>query len=67
MGHNVDLGFFGMCAIRCKNCGKDLDLSEIDIESDLSTHNPMGFELNIQCQECEFENEIKFRIIQEVN
>ena len=62
MGHNVDLGCFGMCAIRCKKCGKDLDLSEVDIDCDLTTHNPMTFELGLQCYECEENNEIKFSI-----
>jgi hypothetical protein len=65
MGHNIDLNEFGMCAIRCKQCGKDLDLSEVDIDCDLSSHNPMSFELSLQCYECEHDNELKFRIIQE--
>ena len=64
MGHNVDLGSFGMCAIRCKKCGKDLDLSEVDIDCDLTTHHPMSFELNLQCYECEEDNEIKFSILE---
>ena len=64
MGHNVDLGTFGMCAIRCKKCGKDLELDEVDIDCDLTTHNPMCFELNLQCFECEHENEIKFKIVE---
>ena len=65
MGHNVDLGVFGMCAIRCKKCGKDLDLSEVDIDCDVQTHNPMTFELFLRCYECAEENEIKFRIIED--
>jgi len=65
MGHNVDFGLLGLCAIRCKNCGKDLDISEVDIDCDLTTHNPMSFELSLQCCECEEENEIKFKIIEE--
>jgi len=65
MGHNVDLGFFGMSAIRCKKCGKDLDLSEVDIDCDLSTHNPMTFELDLPCYECEEQNNIKFKIVEE--
>ena len=65
MGHNVDLGVFGMCAIRCSKCGKDLDLEEVDIDCDLQTHNPMTFELSLQCFECEENNEIKFRIMEE--
>ena len=67
MGHNVDLGVFGMCSIRCKGCGRDLDLSEVDIDCDINTHNPMGFELNIQCtsEDCETKNEIRFSIKEE--
>ena len=65
MGHNVDLGNFGMCAIRCKKCGKDLDLSEVDIDCDLKTHNPMTFELSLYCMKCEEESEIKFEIKEE--
>ena len=67
MGHNIDLTRFGMCAIRCKKCGKDLDLSEVDIDCDLSTHNSMCFELSLQCYDCEKNNEIKFRIIEVQN
>ena len=65
MGHNVDLTEFGMCSIRCKECGKDLDLTEVDIDCDLNSHNPMCFELSLQCYECEEENEIKFIIKEE--
>ena len=64
MGHNIGLGVFGMCSIRCKRCGKDLDLSEVDIDCDVTTHTPMTFELHLPCYECEKQNEIKFRIIQ---
>ena len=67
MGHNVDFGLLGMCAIRCKKCGKELDISEVDIDCDLGTHNPMSFELSLQCYECEEENEFKFNIIEEKN
>ena len=65
MGHNVDLGCFGMCAIRCKNCGKDLDLYDVDVDCDLKTHNPMCFELSLQCYDCEKGNKFKFRIVEE--
>lgn len=67
MGHNVDLGVFGFCSIRCKGCGRDLDLSEVDIDCDVKTHHPMSFELNLQCCEddCQTENEIKFKIIED--
>lgn len=64
MGHNVDLTEFGMCAIRCKGCGKDLDLSEVDIDCELKSNNPMTFELNLQCYGCDKENELRFRIIE---
>jgi hypothetical protein len=64
MGHNVDLSNFGMCAIRCQQCGAELDLSEVDIDCDLKTHNPMVFELNLQCTECEEENHFKFKIVE---
>lgn len=64
MGHNVDLGFFGMCSIRCKNCGTDLDLSEVDIDCDLTTHNPMCFELDLQCSDCDTDNHFKFKIVE---
>jgi len=67
MGHNVDFRLLGMCAIRCKKCGKELDLSEVDIDCDLGTHHPMSFELSLQCYECEEENEFKFNIIEEKN
>ena len=65
MGRNIDMSEFGMCSIRCKACGKDLDISEVDIDSDLKTHNPMCFELNLPCFECEEQNEIKFSIKEE--
>ena len=65
MGRNIDFREFGMCNIRCKKCGKDLDLSEVDIDSDLKTHHPMHFELNLQCYECEEENEINFRLVED--
>jgi len=65
MGHNVDLGFFGMCAIRCEHCGKILDLSEVDIDCDVTTHHPMEFELNLQCFECNKESEHTFRIVEQ--
>ena len=51
--------------IRCKTCGKDLDLTEVDIDCDLKTHNPMCFELKIYCYECEADNNIKFSIKEE--
>ena len=65
MGHNVDLRLFGMCAIRCKNCGKDLDLSEVDIDCDVKTHHPMEFKLNLQCYDCDKESEYIFRIVEQ--
>jgi len=37
----------------------------MDIDCDLTTHNPMEFELSLQCYECDEENEIKFRVIEE--
>lgn len=64
MGHNVDLGVFGMCAIRCKNCGRELDISEIDIDCDVTTHKPMEFGLSCDCTECEENSEFKFRIVE---
>lgn len=64
MGHNIDLTEFGLCAIRCKSCGKDLDLSEVDIDCDLHTNQPMCFRLDLQCYECEEENEIRFRVVE---
>ena len=64
MGHNVDLREFGLCSIRCKKCGRDLDLSEVDVDCDLNSHNPMCFELNLQCFACEENNNIKFKVIE---
>ena len=64
MGCKVDFRVLGMCSIRCDNCGADLDLSEIDIDCDINTHNPMCFELSLQCVECESENDIKFKIME---
>ena len=64
MGRNIDLGEFGMCAIRCEKCGKDLDISELDIDCDLKSHNPMCFDLSIDCQECDHENNKRFNIIE---
>jgi hypothetical protein len=61
MGHNVDLGMFGM-TLDCQRCKKTLDLTEVDIDCDLKTHNPMCFELSVQCYECEYENNFKFEI-----
>ena len=65
MGHNIDLSGFGLCSIRCEKCGKDLDLSEIDIDCDLTTHQPMNFDLSLQCYECEHNNEKTFSIKEE--
>lgn len=65
MGHNVDLGMFGMCSIRCKNCGKDLELDDVDIDCDLKTHHPMTFELSLTCNKCESENSFIFSIKEE--
>jgi len=64
MGHNVDMRDFGICNLKCINCGSELDdeLSELDIDCDLSTHNPNCFELSISCFNCEFENTIKFEL-----
>jgi len=67
MEHNVDLGVFGLCSIRCSKCGKDLDLSEVDIDCDVQTHHPMSFKLNLQCAECEEENEINFNVVEAKN
>ena len=39
MGHNVDFGSFGM-VVKCIRCKEPLDLSEIDIDCDLTTHSP---------------------------
>lgn len=64
MGHNIDLGMFGMNAIRCKSCGKDLDLSEVDIDCDLKTYHPMQFELSLDCFGCGKKNEFQFRIVE---
>lgn len=65
MGHNVDLGFLGMCAVRCSSCGRDYDLEEIDIDCDVKTHRSMEFELSLQCQHCENEEEKTFRIVED--
>jgi len=62
MGRNIDLREFGLCAIRCRQCGKDLDLSEVDIDCDLKSRHPMSFTLSLTCYECEHENEIEFFI-----
>jgi hypothetical protein len=64
MGHNVDLGTFGLSSIRCKGCGEDLDISEVDIDSDVTTNNPMQFELRIQCADCGKENDFIFKVIE---
>ena len=66
MGHNVDLGNFGL-ALKCKHCKEDLDLSEVDIDCDLKTHHPFEFELNIQCQECNKENEYIFDLCERMD
>lgn len=62
MGQNVDLTEFGLCNLKCKQCKELLDLTEVDIDCDLKTHNPNTFELNIQCFECHKDNEMKFEI-----
>lgn len=62
MGHNIDLSFFGICNLKCKKCKEIIDLSEIDIDCDLNTHNPFYFDLNIQCQECHENTEFNFEI-----
>jgi hypothetical protein len=63
MGHNVDLGSFGM-VVKCSRCKEPLDLSEIDIDCDLTTHSPMSFELSTQCLNCQKENEFVFDILE---
>jgi hypothetical protein len=65
MGRNIDLSEFGLCAIRCSKCGKDYDLSEVDIDCDLKTRHPMNFTLSLQCGECDNEEQKSFRIIEE--
>ena len=64
MGHNIDLTEFGMCAIRC-SCGAELDLTEVDMDCDIKSNNPMKFKLSYQCSDCDKEGEIKFRIVEE--
>lgn len=64
MGHNVDLGVFGI-TLNCKTCKKPLDISEVDIDCDITTHHPMQFTLSIQCLECEKENEFILDICEE--
>ena len=64
MGRNIDLSEFGLCSIRCKKGGKDLDLSEVDIDCDLKSRHPMSFDLDLQCYECDEENNLIFKIIE---
>ncbi len=68
MGHNVDLGVFGI-VLRCQRCKKDLDLSEVDIDCDVLSHSPMNFELSIQClnPKCDFYNYIEINMVEEVD
>ena len=64
MGHNIDMREFGLCNIKCSVCNNDLseELSELDMDCDLKSHNPNCFELNVQCFNCHHNNEIKFEI-----
>ena len=62
MDTNLDLGEFGICGLKCKNCDEELDISEIDITSEIKTHNPFCFDLELFCEECENENVFKFEI-----
>jgi len=62
MGHNVDFGTLGLCNLKCQRCNEELDISEIDIDCDLTSHNPFCFDLDIQCYECEKDNLFKFEI-----
>jgi hypothetical protein len=65
MGHNVDFRGFGIFNIKCKTCGKEFDLSDVDIDCDLATHSPMCFELDLYCDNCNDCKTIKFKIIEE--
>ena len=64
MGHNIDLREFGLTGLKCC-CGNDLneEISELDMDCDLSSHNPMCFEIEIQCFNCEKETEFKFELV----
>ena len=65
MGHNVDLGAFGLCNLKCQRCKEELDLSEVDIDCDVHTHHPMQFEMELQCSNCQETNKFVFDIIEE--
>jgi len=63
MGHNVDLGFFGMQDIACRTCKTVIDISEVDIDCDLHSNTTMRFHLNLMCENCEKENQFSFKIV----
>jgi len=64
MGHNVDMREFGIVELKCSKCHSELneEISELDIDCDLKTHNPNCFELTIVCFNCEHENFVKYEL-----
>jgi hypothetical protein len=64
MGHNVDMREFGIAGLKCSKCNSEIDdeISELDIDCDLKTHNPNCFELTISCFNCEYENHVKYKL-----
>ena len=65
MGHNVDLGEFGLCGLKCKRCGVELDISEVDIDCDTKSHRTNQFELSVQCSECQNDNDFRINLVVE--
>ncbi len=64
MGHNIDFKEFGMSAIRCKDCGSNLEVEEVDIDCDLSTEKDMSFILSIYCNHCEETKDVEFKLVE---
>lgn len=61
MGKNIDLNEFGM-NVNCPVCKNGIDVSEVDMDCDISPMGSMCFELKVQCPRCEKNSEILFDI-----
>lgn len=65
MGHNVDLTYIGLQSVKCNRCGKNIDISEVDIDCDITPlAGEDGFMLNTQCNHCGHNHEATYMILE---
>ena len=66
MRNNIDMRAFGLFNLKCKRCGKELDISELDFDCDIISHRPNQFEITLHCGHCDYEdNDFIFNITSE--